>query len=75
MEDPVNWWFEITQYSYTKAMKIANLVKTMWLVRNLWPVEVTYDQGGEFIGQEFKNDLIEREYGTKTNPNSSRIHR
>ena len=35
-------------------MKIVNLVETMWLVRYPWPVEITYDQGGEFLGREFK---------------------
>ena len=42
----VTRWFEVTQYSYKKAMMITNLVETMWLVRNPWPVEIMYDQGG-----------------------------
>ena len=33
MIDPVTRWFEITQYSDKKAMTIANLVETMWLVQ------------------------------------------
>ena len=51
-------------------MAIANLVETMWLVQYPWPVEITYDRGGEFLGNEFKNILIEQEYGIKTNPAS-----
>ena len=53
-------------------MAIANLVETMWLVQYPWPVEITYDRGGEFLGHEFKNNMIEQEYGIKTKPDSSR---
>ena len=51
-------------------MTIANLAETMWLVQYLWPVEIMYDQGGDLIGHEFKNSLIEQEYGINTNPSS-----
>ena len=51
-------------------MTIVNLVETTWLVRYPWPVEITYDRGGEFLGHEFKNSLIENEYGIKTKPTS-----
>ena len=50
MIDPVTGWFEVTQYNDKKAMTIANLVETTWLVRYTWPVENTYDRGGEFLG-------------------------
>ena len=53
-------------------MTITNLVETMWLVRYPWPVEIKYDQGGEFLSHGFKNILIENEYGFKTNPDPSR---
>ena len=46
MIDPVTGWFEITQYNDKKAMKIAKLVETTWLVRYPWQVEITYDRGG-----------------------------
>ena len=46
MIDPVTKWFEATQYNDKKAMTIANLVETTWLVRYPRPVEITYDQGG-----------------------------
>ena len=52
-------------------MTIANLVETTELVQYPWPVEITYDQGGEFLGHEFKNILIEQEYEIKTKPYSS----
>ena len=39
MIDPVTRYSELTQYSNKKAMTIANLVETVWLVRYQWPVE------------------------------------
>ena len=50
MVDPVTGWFEVTHYNDMKDMRIANLVETTWLVRYQWPVEIMYDQGGEFLG-------------------------
>ena len=52
-------------------MAIVELVKTTWLTRHPWPIEITFDQGAEFIGHEFKNNLIELEYDIKENPASS----
>ena len=54
MIDPVTRWFEIVQYNNKKSMMITKLVETMWLVRYIWPVEITYDRGGEFLGHGFK---------------------
>ena len=34
-------------------------------------MEITYDQWSEFIGHEFKKDVIEREYGITANPSTS----
>ena len=65
--DPVTGCFEVMQYHDKKAVTIANLVETTWLVRYPSPVEITYDQGGEFLGHEFKNSFIENEYRNKTN--------
>ena len=42
----VTGWFEITQYNNNKAMTIVKLVKTTWMFRYLWPVQIMYDQGG-----------------------------
>ena len=72
MIDPVTGWFEITQSNNKKARMLANLVETMWLVRYPWSVKITYYQGGELLGHELKNSLIEQEYGIKTKPYSSR---
>ena len=71
MIDPINRWFAVTKFSNKKAMTIANLVETMCLVRYSYPVEITYDQGGEILGRKFENILIENEYGIKTNPSST----
>ena len=49
---------------------IANLVETTWMVRYPWPVEIMYDRGGEFLGREFKNSLIENEYSINNKPTS-----
>ena len=51
---PITRWLEVTQYSDKKAMTIANLVETKWLVRYPWPEEITYDQGGEFLGHKLR---------------------
>ena len=47
------------------------MVETTWPVRYPWPVEITYDPGGECLGHEFKIFFIENKYGIKTKPNSS----
>ena len=56
----------MTQYRNKKAVTIADLVETIWLVRYPWPVEISYEQGGELLGREFKDRLIENEYGIDT---------
>ena len=60
MIDPVTRWFKITQYDNKRAISIANLVETKWLTRYPRPVEITYDQGSEFIDHEFRKSLIEK---------------
>ena len=52
MIDIVTGWFKVTQYSDEKAMTITNLVETTWLFRYPWPVEITFDRGGEFLVQK-----------------------
>ena len=42
-----------------KVMTITNLVETMRLARYYQPTEITYYQGSEFIGHEFKKSLIQ----------------
>ena len=52
-------------------MSIVNLVETTWLTRLHIPTEIMYDQGSEFIGQEFRKSLIEDEYGITSKPSTS----
>ena len=54
------------KYNGKKATTVTNLVETTWLVQYQWPVEITYDQGGEFLGHKFKFILIEQVCGIKT---------
>ena len=66
---PVTGWFGITQYSNKKEIPITNLVETTWMFSYLWPVEIMYNRGGEFLGHRFKYSLIEKECRIKTRPN------
>ena len=50
---PVTRLFEIMQYEYTRVISIADLVENTWLSRYPIPMEITYDQGSEFIDYEF----------------------
>ena len=61
---PVTVWSEITQCNdkISISISIANLVETAWLSRYYRPMEITYDQGSEFIGHDFRKYLIEMEY-------------
>ena len=68
MTDIVTGWFEIAQYNDKRAISITNLVETMWLSSYSRPIEVTYDQGSEFIGHKFRQYLIETEYGITAKP-------
>ena len=51
----------------------------MWLSRYSRTTEITYDQGSQFIGNEFRKSLIETEYsitskpGTLINPTSNAL--
>jgi len=65
-----------------EALNIANIAEQTWLTRYLWPMELTYDRGTEFMGEFAK--MIEDDYGitrrgtTVRNPQansiSERIH-
>ena len=59
---PLTLWFEITQYNNKSEISIENLVETTWMYRYPRRMEITYDQGSEFIGHKFKKPLIEMVY-------------
>ena len=50
---------------------MANIVEQEWFSRYPWPTQVTFDRGGEFIGSDFKQMLI-NDYGIKRKPISVR---
>ena len=54
MIDPLTGWFLITQYEGKRVILIANLVESMWLSRYPRPIEITYEQGSEFIVCKFR---------------------
>ena len=62
--NPVTGWFEITQYNYKKYMTIVNLAKILWLTKDPWIIDITYVQGSELIGQEFKDTFLQNKYRT-----------
>ena len=70
MIDPVTGWSEVVRYDDKRAITIANLVETMWISRYPRPIEITYDQGSEFIGHEFRNYLIETECRITAKPST-----
>ena len=67
MIDPATGWFEICQYDDKRSITVANIAKQEWFSRYLWPSQITYDQGSEFIGHEFQ-DMIVNDYGIKRKP-------
>ena len=68
MINPVTGWFEVVWYDDQITINIANLVETTWLSRYPRPIEITYDQGKEFIGHEFIKSLMETEYRITAKP-------
>ena len=47
-----------------------NLVETTWLSKFTRTIEITYDQGKEFLGHEFRKYLIETKYGINDKPST-----
>jgi hypothetical protein len=54
MIDPATGWFEIQQYDDKQSITSANIIEQEWFSRYPWPMQVTFDRGSEFIGQEFQ---------------------
>ena len=51
-------------------ISILSLVETKWMSIYPIPVEITYDQGSEFIGHKFRKSLIEIECGITAKPST-----
>ena len=67
----VTGWFKIARYYDKRAISIADLLETTWLSRYPRQIEITYDQGKEYIGHKFRKSLIEKEYGITDKPSTS----
>ena len=65
MIDPVMEWFEVMQHDSKCAITISNLIETKYISKQTCPTEITNNKGSEFIGHEFKNYLISKEYDIK----------
>ena len=59
-----------TQYDNKQVISTKNLVDTTWLARYHRPMEITHDQGLEFIGHDFIKNQIEEEYGIAPKPST-----
>ena len=70
MIDPVISWFKIMQYDDKRAISIADLVETTWLTNFTRTIEITYDQGSQFISHDSRKSLIETEYGMTSKPST-----
>ena len=71
MIDPVTGWFKIKRYKDKRYTSTSDLVETMLLSRYPIPMKITYDQGSEFIGHEFRKYVIEEEYRIVAKPSTS----
>ena len=71
MIDLATGWFEIHQYDDKRSITVANIVEQQWLSRYPWPVKITFDQGAEFMGQDFR-DMMKNDYGIKNKPITTR---
>ena len=54
MINPILGWFEIAQYNDKRAISIVNLVESKLLSRYHRPIEITDEQGLEYIGTELR---------------------
>ena len=68
---PSNRWFEKKQFDAKCTITNTNIVEQKWLSRYLWPTQITYDRGKEFIGHEFQH-MVKHDYGIKPEPISVR---
>ena len=53
-------WSKITEYNSECDITITNLIENAYLIMYPWPMEITYDQGSEFIFHEFRKSLFEK---------------
>ena len=68
--DPVTNLTEMVQLDRKTAEHVANKFQNLWLARYPKPFKVIHDNGGEFIGQEFQDKLLQ--WGIEDSPTTSR---
>ena len=57
--DPVTNLIEIVRINNKTSENIAQQLSNVWLSRYPWPSRCIHDNGGEFIGHEFQNLLVQ----------------
>ena len=72
--DPATSWFEILQFEDKQAKNIVELVNQVWLSRYPRPQLMTYDNGTEFIGRDFRITMAHT-FGIKARPTTIKIHK
>ena len=78
MIDPATGWFEMRRIKNKHSHTVAEQVENAWLTRYLWPEEIIYDRGSEFLGdfaEMIKEDypIIKRVPITTRNPQANGI--
>jgi hypothetical protein len=79
MFDPATSWFEVVEIPNKRAITCANLLENTWLCRYPRPKQCIFDNGSEFLGEEFANTLdsygIQRVPTTVKNPAANMVER
>ena len=66
MINPAARQFEILQYNYKQASRIAKLLEQAQLYIYPRPTIIMYDRRNELLFSAFKNDIIENEFRIKS---------
>ncbi len=66
MIDHATGWLEAHEIHDKRSDTVANTLEQEWLKRYLWPTQITYDRGSEFIGAEFH--AMMKDHGIKRKP-------
>ncbi|MGH7974316.1 MAG: integrase catalytic domain-containing protein, partial [bacterium] len=68
MIDPATSWFEIIEIPNKQAITVADLVDQQWSCRYPRPMKCEFDNGTEFVNNEF--DELLQSYGIKPRPST-----
>jgi transposase InsO family protein len=67
MIDPSTGWFDIHQHNDKRSITVANIEEQEWFSRYLWPTQITYERGSEFIGKDFQS-MMKNDYRINGKP-------